>query len=92
MGCVRLLARALSDSAPALAGDEARSALAVFRALGAVRAVNIANELLRGFGSSTASRPRTERDCQAPTETAVAHLPEPRPQPVTQEPNPRCPP
>lgn len=54
-----VLARALSDSAPALACDEARSALAVFRALGAARASDTAHELLRGLGSSTAPRQRT---------------------------------
>ena len=54
-----VLARALSESAPALAHDEARSALTVFRALGAACAADVAIELLRGLGSSTAPRPRT---------------------------------
>ncbi len=54
-----VLAGALSESAPALACDEARSALAVFRTLGAARAVDAAHEVLRGLGSSTARRQRT---------------------------------
>jgi DNA-binding NarL/FixJ family response regulator len=54
-----VLARALSDSAPALARDEARRSLAVFRALGAARAMDVASELLRGLGSGTAPRPRS---------------------------------
>ena len=44
------LARALGGSAPALACDEARSALAVFRSLGAARAADVAAALLRGLG------------------------------------------
>jgi DNA-binding NarL/FixJ family response regulator len=52
------LARALAGSAPALARDEARGALAVFRALGAPRAMDVASEVLRALGSGTAPRPR----------------------------------
>jgi DNA-binding NarL/FixJ family response regulator len=54
-----VLARALSGSAPVLACDEARSALAVFRTLGAARAMDMAGEVLRGLGSVPAPRPRT---------------------------------
>ncbi len=37
-----------------------------------------------------AARSRTERECRPPTGTTVAHLPEPRPQPVAQEPERKC--
>jgi ATP/maltotriose-dependent transcriptional regulator MalT len=52
------LARALAGSAPALACDEARSALAVFQALGASRAIDVAAELLRGLGGGNPPRRR----------------------------------
>ena len=52
------LARALAGSAPALAGDEARGALAVFRALGASQAADVTAQLLRALGSGTAPRQR----------------------------------
>lgn len=56
------LARALAGSAPALACDEARSALAVVRALGASPAIDIASELLRVLGGGTAPRQRIAGD------------------------------
>ena len=52
------LARALAVSAPAVAMDEAGTALAVFRELGAARAMDVAHDVLRGLGSGTAPRPR----------------------------------
>src|SRR5262249_41361802 len=36
-------------------------------------------------------KPGTSTECRPPTGTTVAHLPEPRPQPVAQEPELRCP-
>lgn len=48
------LARARAGDAPALACDEARSALAVFRALGASCAMDVAAELLRALGGGIA--------------------------------------
>ena len=37
------------------------------------------------------SKQGTSTECHEPTGTTVAHLPEPPPQPVAQEPKPRCP-
>lgn len=59
------LARALAGSAPALAIDEVRSALAVFRALGAARAMDSAAALLRELGGGTAPRPRAAGELTA---------------------------
>ena len=56
------LARALATSAPALAGDEAHTALTVFRGLGATRAMDGAAAVLRGLGGGTAPRPRVAGD------------------------------
>lgn len=53
-----VLAGALSDGAEADALEQARSALAVFRGLGASRAVDAASRLLRQLGSGTPPGPR----------------------------------
>jgi len=47
------LAHALASEASDVANDEAQTALAVFRQLGAARAVDSANALLRELGGST---------------------------------------
>ncbi|MCW2616304.1 MAG: Regulatory protein LuxR [Frankiales bacterium] len=52
------LAQALAGSAPALACDEARSALAVFEALGVPRATDAAAQLMHVLGGAAAPRPR----------------------------------
>ncbi len=66
------LARALAGSAPAVACDEARSALAVFRALGAPRAVDVASEVLRGLGRATGPRPRATGELTAREQEVLA--------------------
>ena len=59
MGEARLeLARALAGDAPDLARDEARTAFATFRELGASRAMDVAAALLRELGTGTAARAR----------------------------------
>ena len=58
--CARLeLARALQHTAPDLAIDEARTALAALRELGASHPMDSAAALLREFGVGAAGRPRT---------------------------------
>ncbi len=53
------LARAAASQSPALAVDEARTALATFRELGALRAMDVAAGLLRELGEAPATaRPR----------------------------------
>ena len=52
------LARALAGEAPEVAADEARAALAAFRALGAARAADVAAALLRELGGGTPGRDR----------------------------------
>ncbi len=52
------LARALAGDAPDLARDEARTAFATFRDLGASRAMDGAAAVLRELGTGTAARPR----------------------------------
>jgi len=53
------LARAAATESPAVAVDEARTALATFRALGAQRAIDAASGLLRELGGAPAgARPR----------------------------------
>lgn len=52
------LARALAADAPELAREEARAAHAVFRELGASRAMGAAAAVLRGLGEATGARPR----------------------------------
>ena len=60
MGEARLeLARALAAGAPDLARDEARTAFAAFRELGASRAMDVAAALLRELGTGTAARSRS---------------------------------
>jgi hypothetical protein len=51
------LARALAAAEPDVAGDEARTALGVFRELGAAR-VDAAASVLRELGARTGGRPR----------------------------------
>lgn len=52
------LARAIADSQPEVADDEARTALDTFRTLGASRAVDAASAFLRTLGGGTAGRSR----------------------------------
>ena len=52
------LARALLAESPELAAEEVRAALATFRALGAVRAMDAAGALLRELGGATGGRPQ----------------------------------
>jgi DNA-binding NarL/FixJ family response regulator len=52
------LARALAAEAPDLAADEARTAFATFRELGASRAMDTAAAVLRDLGKATPGRPR----------------------------------
>ncbi|MEJ7784585.1 MAG: LuxR C-terminal-related transcriptional regulator [Solirubrobacteraceae bacterium] len=59
------LARALVASAPALARDEARTAHAAFRELGAARAMDAAAEVLRILGESTGARARSHGELTA---------------------------
>jgi DNA-binding NarL/FixJ family response regulator len=59
-GLARLaLARAMRDDDPDSAREEARTALAVFRDLGASRAADAAAALLRQWGVAEGGRPRT---------------------------------
>jgi ATP/maltotriose-dependent transcriptional regulator MalT len=53
------LAHALADKAPEAAIDEARTALAGFRLLGAARATDAASALVRQLGGTTAGRSHT---------------------------------
>jgi ATP/maltotriose-dependent transcriptional regulator MalT len=57
-------ARALAGQSPALAEDEARTAFAAFRELGASRAMDVAAALLRDLGAP-AGRPRASGDLTA---------------------------
>ena len=59
------LARALAVQAPELAQDEARTALAAFRELGASRAMDAASAVLRDLGEATGARPRTHGELTA---------------------------
>jgi DNA-binding NarL/FixJ family response regulator len=59
------LARAIASESPALALDEARTALATFRDLGASRAMDVAGGLLRDLGSATGGRPRASGELTA---------------------------
>jgi ATP/maltotriose-dependent transcriptional regulator MalT len=53
------LARALAEEEPDLARDEARTAFATFRELGASRAMDVAAAVLRELGTGTAGRGRS---------------------------------
>jgi DNA-binding NarL/FixJ family response regulator len=53
------LARALAADEPEVADDLARTALGVFRALGAARSMDAAAGVLRELGAGTGGRPRT---------------------------------
>jgi ATP/maltotriose-dependent transcriptional regulator MalT len=59
------LARALAGEAPEVAGDEARTAIQVFRELGATRAMDVAAGVLRDLGSPAGARPRTAGELTA---------------------------
>jgi ATP/maltotriose-dependent transcriptional regulator MalT len=59
------LARALVDEAPGLANDEARTAHATFRELGATRAMDNAARFLRDLGGGTAPGRSTAGDLTA---------------------------
>ena len=60
------LARAAATESPALAVDEARTALATFRELGALRAMDVAAGLLRELGGAPAgARPRAAGELTA---------------------------
>lgn len=68
------LARAALHDEPALAEDEARTALAAFRELGALRAVDAAAGLLRELGTATPARPRTGGELTAREEEVLELL------------------
>jgi DNA-binding CsgD family transcriptional regulator len=59
------LARAVAPDAPELAVEEARSALAAFRGLGATRAVDAASAVLRGLGAGAGGRARVSGELTA---------------------------
>ena len=59
------LARALTGEAPGLARDEARTAHATFRELGATRAMDAAARLLRDLGGGTGPRASTAGELTA---------------------------
>jgi DNA-binding NarL/FixJ family response regulator len=60
-----VLARALAADAPEVAADEARTAFAAFRELGATRAMDVAAALLRELGGATGGRARTAGELTA---------------------------
>ena len=59
------LARALAGDTPDLARDEARTAFAAFRELGASGAMDVAAAVLRDLGTGTAARARTHGELTA---------------------------
>lgn len=59
------LARALAADEPEVAGDEARTALSVFRELGAVRSIDAAAGVLRDLGATIGARPRAAGELTA---------------------------
>ncbi len=59
------LARALVTGAPDVARDEARTALAAFRQLGASRAMDAAGAVLRDLGEATGARRRIQGELTA---------------------------
>ncbi len=60
-----VLAAAVATDHPELALDEAHTAAAVFRALGATRALDAANATLRSLGAGTEARPRVAGELTA---------------------------
>ena len=71
-GAARLaLARAVASAEPDTARDEARTALAVFRELGASRAGDAAAAVLRELGDSHGRRPRTVGELTAREEEVL---------------------
>ncbi len=68
------LARAAAHGEPALAADEARTALTAFRELGALRAVDAAAGLLRELGTATPARARTGGELTAREEEVLELL------------------
>ncbi len=65
------LARALAAEEPEVAEDEARTALGVFRELGAARAMDAAAGVLRELGAGTAGRPRAAGELTAREEEVL---------------------
>ena len=66
MGEARLaLARAVVKEAPDVASDEARTALAAFRELGASRAMDAAAAVLRELGEATGAGARSQGELTA---------------------------
>jgi DNA-binding NarL/FixJ family response regulator len=59
------LARAIAGRTPEVAADEARTALAAFRGLGAARALDAAAALLRDLGGATGGRGRVSGELTA---------------------------
>jgi ATP/maltotriose-dependent transcriptional regulator MalT len=59
------LARAVASEEPEVADDEARTALGVFREIGAARWMDVAAAVLRDLGSATGARPRTTGELTA---------------------------
>ena len=59
------LARAIADESPDVARDEARTALAAFRELGASRAMDAAAAVLRDLGGAPAGGPRAAGELTA---------------------------
>jgi ATP/maltotriose-dependent transcriptional regulator MalT len=68
------LARALAADRPALALEEARTAYAGFRELGAARAMDAAAEVLRDLGEATGARPRSQGELTAREDEVLALL------------------
>lgn len=68
------LARALASDAPTLAEDEARTAFASFRELGASRAMDMAASVLRGLGGGSAPRARAYGELTAREQEVLALL------------------
>jgi DNA-binding NarL/FixJ family response regulator len=66
------LARALAPTAPELAVEEARSAQAAFRDLGAARALDAAAAVLRELGTGTAPRARVQGELSAREQEVLA--------------------
>ena len=68
------LARALAAGAPDLARDEARTAFATFRRLGASRAMDVAAAVQRELGAGTAGRARSYGELTAREEEVLGLL------------------
>ncbi len=66
------LARALTEAAPEIAADEARTSLTTFRTLGAQRAVDAATAFLRSLGHGAPGRPRVAGELTAREQEVLA--------------------